>query len=278
MIPDDDAIFLARLVTNEMVERERFTTFLAAIESELRLREFAGPNAILLIGALNHGSLEVVLGVVGAAGGALSAIFAIPNFLIGLKKLAADDEDEPNPFALTLGEIMALDGAARLDLVYKGKVMSIHRDDVPYFRRIAPRKSPSSNTQTATSEPIEYESKAEEDIGIEDEDRDWVPMLEARDHSPREARERPTGELNSLAMVGEFTRPKTRNGEGQLRFLPRESILAPYFVVISHAYDDEPQEAVQYDVVGNISLSADGPATIEILSISPPEPMLPLRN
>lgn len=67
MIPHPDTAFSLRLNTNEMVERERFTTLLSVIEDEIRSSGFAGRHAFLVIGGVSHGSVDVLLAIAGFA-------------------------------------------------------------------------------------------------------------------------------------------------------------------------------------------------------------------
>ena len=275
MVPDPDTTFLIRLHTNEMIERERLAALLAAIEAELRRHQFAGAEAILLVGAVRRGSVEVMLGIVGAAAGVFSMLLAIPGFLVGLKQLAADPKAEPNDFAVAIGEVMALDGAARVTLVHRDKVVTIHRDEVPFVQRIAldDQRRSTRATHLSLGGVLPEEQGPDEGL-VEDEERDWVPMLEASDHPPRETASEPTGQVNSLTLVGEFENFQRQDGSSEARFVPRDAMLAPYFIVTSRAYDAEPMEFVQYQVVGNVAMDGDGPATIELLSIAPPDDAL----
>lgn len=269
MIPAPDTDFLLRIDTNEMIERERFTALLASIEEVLRRHRAGGPRAYLLVGAVRHGSVEIVLAVGGIAA---TVIMALPSFLVDLKQLARDRKAEPNGFALALADVMAFDGASRADFVYKDKTVTIKKSEVPFVQKIAFGHAIRSDRQQAIRpEELQSEEHETERPGhVEDEDQDWVPTLEAGDHPPREARAAPSGYFTSLTLLGQFER--VRGGAGsELRFIPRDPTIAPSFLVTSNDYDSAPDEDTDYEVTGNISVEGDATATIEVLAIHPPQ-------
>ncbi len=59
MIPHPDTTFTLRLDTNEMIERERFADILTVVEQEIRRDGFAGQQAILVVGGVKRGSVEI---------------------------------------------------------------------------------------------------------------------------------------------------------------------------------------------------------------------------
>lgn len=270
MIPAPDSDFRLRLETNEMVERERFTALLASIEDALRRHRAIGRGAFLLVGGVRAGSVEIALAVGGIGA---TIIMALPSFLVDLKQLARDRRAEPNPFAVALADVMAFDGASRAGFVYKDKTVTIEKSEVPFVQKIAFGHAIRSDRQQAIRpEEIGGEDEPPEvDRGVEDEDQDWVPTLEAGDHPPREARAAPSGYLNSLTLVGQFERERVAGGKQELRFVPRDPTFASSFLVTSNAYDSEPDEYTVYEVTGNITVDADEAATIEILAIHPPQ-------
>lgn len=269
MIPAPDTDFLLRIDTNEMIERERFTALLASIEEVLRRHRAGGPRAYLLVGAVRHGSVEIVLAVGGIAA---TVIMALPSFLVDLKQLARDRKAEPNGFALALADVMAFDGASRADFVYKDKTVTIKKSEVPFVQKIAFGHAIRSDRQQAIRpEELQSEEHETERPGhVEDEDQDWVPTLEAVDHPPREARAAPSGYFTSLTLLGQFERVRGRAGS-ELRFIPRDPTIAPSFLVTSNDYDSAPDEDTDYEVTGNISVDGDATATIEVLAIHPPQ-------
>lgn len=270
MIPAPDSDFLLRIDTNEMIERERFTALLAAIEDALRRHRAGGSRAYLLIGAVRHGSVAIALAVGGIA---TSVIMALPSFLVDLKQLARDRKSEPNPFAVALADVMAFDGASRANFVYKDKTVTIQKSEVPFVQKIAFGHAIRSDRQQAIRpEELQAEEPTAGTAGpIEDEDQNWVPTLEAGDHPPREARAAPSGYLSSLTLIGQFERNREAGGHTELRFVPRDPSFASSFVVTSNSYDADPDEYTDYEVTGNITVDGEAPATIEILAIHPPE-------
>lgn len=270
MIPIPDTEILFRLDTNEMVERVRLTALLAAIEDALRRHRAGGPNAYLLVGAVRHGSLEIILGL-GAI--AIPAVLQLPSFLVDLKQLARDRRAEPNPFAVALADVMAFDGASRADFVHKDKMVTISKSEVPFVQKIVFGHAIRTDRQQALrpEELLPVEDEIQLDRAIEDEDQDWVPTLEAGDHPPREARATPSGYVNSVTMIGQFERDRGVGSVTDLRFVPQDPILATSFVVTTNAYDVEPDEYTDYEVTGNAAIEADGTSTIEILAIHPPQ-------
>ena len=278
MVPAPDTEFLLRLETNEMVERERFTALLAAIEDVVRRHRFGGPEAYLLVGAVRRGSIEVAI----AIGGLITTIaLMLPSFLVDLKKLSGDGRAEPNPFAVALADVMAFDGTSRVDLVHKEKVVTIRRSEVPFVQKIAFGHAIRAERQRAIR-PEELRMNEEpmpEGGQVEDEDQDWVETLEASDHPPREVRAGPAGYVTSLTLVGEFEAARGRDGSAETRFVPRDTTLAPYFTVAGDAYGAGCEQGVQYEVTGNVSIDGDGPGTIEVLHVMPPgDALLTLRT
>lgn len=273
MIPAPDSEFLLRLETNEMIERERFTSLLSAIEDAIRRNRSTGPDAYLLVGAIRRGSVEVVLAIGGLV---TTVVMTLPSFLVDLKQLARDRRTEPNQFAVAIADVMAFDGTSRVDFVYRDKTVTIHKSEVPFVQRIAfGREIRTDRQQTIRPEELQADENAEPQEGqVEDEDQDWVPTLEARDAPPRESGEGPSGYVTSISLVGEFENIERNDGSREVRFVPRDSTLAPYFVVTSNAYEAEPMEMVQYQVMGNVTLEGDGPGTIEVMSIAPPDDAL----
>lgn len=278
MITDPNTTFIVRLDTNEMIERERFAALLANIEEQVRADGFAGPDAVLAIGAVDRGSVEVTVAIVS---GVLATVLAIPGFLVALKQLAQERGREPNGFAVALGEVMALDGVMKVDLRHRDTAVTIRRDEVPFVQRIALGRDLAPEHRRIMSEPLTPEVDEEDDLDrlVEDEDQAWVPMLKAGDAPPREAHEGPSGQVAGLQLVGEFERHELPNGSYEMRFVPRDATFAPYFVVTSYTYDAEPMEMVQYRVIGNVTLDAGEPGQIEVITISPPDDaLLTLRS
>ncbi|WP_267386156.1 hypothetical protein [Sphingomonas sp. GC_Shp_3] len=279
MIPIPHLSFDLHIDTNEMIERGRLAALLEAIENEVRNRGFAGPHAVLLVGAIHHGSVELRLGVAGVAVGGLSALMAVPAFLISLKDMTRDPSPQPNAVAATIAEVMSGDGAQKVEFRYGDKVVTIKRDDVPYYKRI---KSDMPGYEAASL--MDHDRFADHDDDddrshVDDEDQDWLPDLRASDHPPREVAEAPVGQIAALRLVGEFERIERKNGNVEWRFVPRDRTLSQYFIVTSHAYDPEPMEMAEYEVIGNITLDGDGPGRIEVLSIMPPgDALLTLRR
>jgi hypothetical protein len=64
------------------------------------------------------------------------------------------------------------------------------------------------------------------------------------------------------------------DGTTEMRFVPVDRTFAPYFIITSKAYEPNPAEMVQYQVVGNNNIDANGPATIDVLSIAWPDDAL----
>ena len=280
MIPDPDTVFMLRLETNEMVERERFANLLAVIEQEIRNSDFAGQHAILVVGGVRQGSVEIILGIASLTVAVGSFAIAIPNFLISLKQMSRDKDRDPNSFAVAIGEVMALDGVNKAEFKHKDVAVSILREEVPFARslQISP---PRVEAASAINEVEQFEESMNEDspVYVEDEDQDWLPTLEAKESPPRDANAAVNGYLNSLAMVGEFEKFEKSNGQISLRFVPGESTIAPFFEVTSNKYQQEPEESVEYNIIGNVSLDGTGEATLEILSISrSDDETLPLRT
>lgn len=273
MIADPNTTFVVRLDTNEMIERERFAALLATIEDQVRAQGFAGPNATLAIGAVNRGSVEITVAIVGTL---VATVLAIPGFLIGLKQLAGERGREPNDFAVALAEVMAFDGVTRLDFRHRDTVVTIQRDEVPFVQRIALGRDLTLDPKRIALEqaPDEVDEEGSLDRVTEDEDQDWVPLLNASDAPPREVQEGPSGQVAGLQLIGEFERHDLPNGSQETRFVPRDATFAHYFVVTSFAYDAEPMEMVQYQVVGNVTLDPESQAQIEVLTISPPDDAL----
>lgn len=270
MIPVPDSDFRLRLETNEMVERERFTNLLASIEDALRRHRAIGRGAFLLVGGVRAGSVEIALAVGGIGA---TIIMALPSFLVDLRQLARDRRAEPNPFAVALADVMAFDGASRADFVYKEKTVTIEKHEVPFVQKIAFGHAIRNDRQQAIR-PEELqadEGPADPERGVEDEDQDWVPTLEAGDHPPREARAAPSGYMSSLTMIGQFERSGLAGGGSELRFVPQDTTFATSFLVTSNAYDTAPDEDTAYEVTGNITIDSDETATIEILAIHPPQ-------
>lgn len=270
MIAGPNSRFVIRLDSNEMIERERFAALLAAIENQVRTVGFAGPQAVLAIGAVDHGSIEVTVAIVGSVA---ATLLAIPGFLVALRQLAQERGREPNDFAVALAEVMALDGVMTVDLKHRETNITIRRDEVPFVQRIARGGDLAREHPRIAIEPLATEVDEEDDLDrvVEDEDQDWVPVLKAGDAPPREAYQGPSGQLAGVPLIGEFEMVELPNGDHEMRFLPRDTTLAPYFVVTSNAYDPDPIEFVQYQVVGNVTLEAGSPGLLEIVTISPPD-------
>jgi hypothetical protein len=279
VIPIPHLNFDLHIDTNEMIERGRLAALLEAIENEVRNRGFAGPHAVLLVGAIHHGSVELRLGIAGVVVGGVSALMAVPAFLISLKDMTRDPSPQPNAVAATIAEVMSGDGAQKVEFRYGDKVVTIKRDDVPYYKRI---KSDMPGYEAASL--MDHDRFADHDDDddrshVEDEDQDWLPDLRASDHPPREVAEAPIGQIAALRLVGEFERIERKNGNVEWRFVPRDRTLSQYFIVTSHDYDPEPMEMAEYEVIGNITLDGDGPGRIEVLSIMPPgDALLTLRR
>lgn len=265
MTPAPDTEFLLHIDTNEMIERERFTALLAAIEEALRRYPAGGRQAYLLVGGVRYGSVDTALAVGGL-------ILAVPGFIVALKQLAGDRKPEPNGFAVALADVMAFDGASQASFVHKDKTVTVHKSEVPFVQKIAFGYPVRGDRQQAIRPEELQADEAEEPISsVEDEDQDWVPTLEAGDHPPREARASPSGYFNFLTMIGQFERASATGGGSELRFVPRDPTFATSFVVTSNAYDTAPDEYTDYEVTGNITVDGDEAATIEILAIHPPQ-------
>ncbi|RUN76494.1 hypothetical protein EJC47_11015 [Sphingomonas sp. TF3] len=278
MITDPNTTFVVRLDTNEMIERERFAALLAAIEEQVRADGFAGPDAVLAVGAVDRGSVEVTVAIVS---GVAATLLAIPGFLVALKDLSRQRGRDPNPFAVAVGEVMALDGVMRIDLRHRDTLVTISRDEVPFVQRIAfgSDLAPEHPRTLPQAMPAEIDEEDDLDRVTEDEDQDWVPLLKASDEPPREASEGPSGQVSSLQLVGEFEHHDMPDGTRELRFVPRDTTFAHYFIVVSNTYEAEPMEMVQYQVTGNVTLDAGSPGQIEIVSIAPPDDaMITLRT
>ncbi len=266
MIPSSDAVIAIRLETNELIERERFSAFLAAIEEAIRNNEAGGPGAILLVGGVRHGSVELVVSIAGTV---MATALAVPGFLVALKELSKDKRAEPNTFATSLGEIMVGDAVQVVEFRHKDKLVSIRRDEVPYVGVLGFDEPWISAASLASTEPLPVEMSELDDESTEDEDQDWVPTLEASDAPPREAAAGPSGSVAGLTLAGEFVSHDGPGRAKELRFVPHDPTLADYFVVASAVYDAEPMLGVPYHVTGNITLDPDRPAIIEVLSILP---------
>ncbi|HEY0112200.1 MAG TPA: hypothetical protein VGB59_03500 [Allosphingosinicella sp.] len=278
MIPTPGSEFLLRLETNEMIERERLAALLSQIEDVIRGSLPGGSRAYLLIGAFRRGSIELFLGI-GAI--ATTVVMQLPSFLVDLKKLASDRRAEPNPFAVALADVMAFDGTSSVDFVHKDKTVTIHKSEVPFVQRLSFGRDLANNrAQAIRPEELQPREEADPENGqVEDEDQDWVPTLEAQDHPPREARAAQSGYISSITMVGEFEKAREHDGSTEIRFVPRDSTFAPYFVVTSNAYGDDPAEFVLYEVTGNVTIDGDGPGSIEVLDVLPPgDALLTLRT
>lgn len=278
MTPTPGSDFNLRLQTNEMIERERLAALLAAIENAVRQNLHSGSRAYLLVGAVRAGSVDIALALGGIAA---TVIVGLPPCLVALKQLARDRRPEPNAFAVALADVMAFDATNRVDFIHKGKVVTIERNEVPFVQRIAfGRDIQEERPQAIRPEELQPQDESSEpDRGVEDEDQDWVPTLEAGDHPPREARAAPSGYFNSLTLAGEFETVRNRSGASELRFVPHDTSFAPYFLVSSNAYEVEPTQHVAYTVTGNIAVDPEGVATIEVLEITPPgDTFLTLRS
>jgi hypothetical protein len=143
---------------------------------------------------------------------------------------------------------MALDGVTRAEFRHRDTTISIERSEVPRALSIlagAPGDAPFAREDDGAPE-FEYEPS-------------------------------PAGYVSSLMLVGEFENMTGRDGSPEIRFVPRDSTLAHYFVVTRGAEAGSYQEMVDYEVTGNVTLTPEKGATIDVLSIMPPRGALLTR-